>query len=268
MKSKSRSWILLRGLAREKGHWGPFADMFTAKFPEDEVLLLDLPGAGEFRDINSPRDMNGIFNFVRARAIERTKAQAQFTLVTISLGSMVAMEWLRQRPDDLSGCVMINSSSKAVSPIFHRLRWQVWRRFLSLVAITSPREREKAIIELVINSEAAREKALPLWYRLAVEHPIRYINFTNQLLAASRYKDLPEKSSMPVLILCGLGDRFVDPSCSILMHEKMNWPIEKHPWGGHDLTWDDPEWVTQKIRLWSEASANSLDGSMITSNKL
>ena len=265
---KPRTWILLRGLGREQGHWGPFSDIFASNFPDDEVLMIDLPGAGEFRDLTSPRDMNGIFQFVRAQAIERTKAQAQFCLVSISLGAMVALEWLKQRPDDLSGCVLINSSSKAVSPIFHRLRWQVWRKFLSLITITSPREREKAIIELVINSEAARERALPLWYRLAVERPIRYINFTNQLLAASRFKTLPAHPDVPMLILCGLGDRFVDPSCSILMHEKMKWPVEKHPWGGHDLTWDDPQWVTQKIRSWSEASAISLDGGADTSNKL
>lgn len=261
MKSNARTWVLLRGLAREKGHWGPFADQFRERFHDDEVLLLDLPGAGEFRDIASPRDLHGIYRFVREKAVERARAQAQFSLVALSLGGMVALEWMRQKPDDLQACVLINSSSKAVSPLFHRLRWQIWGRFLSLIAITSPRDREKAIAGLIMNSESAREKALPLWYRLAVEHPMSYLNFTNQLLAASRFKDLPAGCDIPVLLLCGLGDRLVDPSCSFALSAKMGWPLERHPWGGHDLPWDDGEWVINRIQAWSEQVSDSTRGS-------
>lgn len=250
MKSKSRSWILLRGLGREKGHWGPFAEQFKARFAEDEVLTLDLPGAGEFRDLNSPRSMTEIFQFVRGQAVERAKAQASFNLVALSLGGMVALEWLRQKPDDLSGCVLINSSSKALSPMTQRMRWQVWSSVVKILAIQSPRERERALTELVINSPEAQEKAAPLWARLAVEHPIRYKNFLNQLVAAGRFSALPPSSAVPVLLLTSLGDRLVDPDCSLALHRKTGWPIEKHPWGGHDLTWDDPEWVIQHIQSW------------------
>lgn len=254
MKSKKRTWILLRGLGREKGHWGPFADSFVARFKDDEVLALDLPGAGEFRDGVSPRSMTEIFQFVRGQAVERTQAQAQFSLVALSLGGMVALEWLRQKPDDLSACVLINSSSKALSPMTHRMRWQVWRDVVQILAIQSPRDRERALAALVINSKEAQERALPLWTRLAVEHPIRYINFFNQLVAAGRFSDLPEGGSVPVLLLNSLGDRLVDPSCSFELHKKMGWPLEKHPWGGHDLTWDDPEWVLQHIQSWIQGA--------------
>lgn len=253
---KSKTWVLLRGLAREKGHWGPFAEKFRDQFPMDEVLQLDLPGAGEYRSLPSPRDLSGIFHFVREKAVERTRAQTQFALVALSLGGMVALEWMRQKPEDLCGVVLINSSSKAISPAFHRLRWQIWGKFLSLLAVTSPRERERGIAELVINSEAAREKALPLWHRLAVEHPMSYTNLLHQLYAASRYKSLPASDAVPTLMLCSLGDRLVDPSCSMALAEKMRWPLEKHSWAGHDLTWDDGDWVLQRIAAWDKASGN------------
>lgn len=250
MKSKSRTWILLRGLGREKGHWGSFYDSFISKFDGDEVLAIDLPGVGEFRNDTSPRAMSEIFQFVRAKAVERAKAQTSFTLVALSLGAMVAMEWMRQKPDDLAGAVLINPSSRKLSPAFHRMRWQVWKQVLTILAMQSVREREKALAELVINSTAAQEKAAPLWSRIAVEHPIRYINFFNQLVAASRFSDLPSENDIPVLMLAALGDRLVDPSCSLLMQKKMGWPLEKHPWGGHDLTWDDPDWVINHIQTW------------------
>jgi pimeloyl-ACP methyl ester carboxylesterase len=255
MKSK-RTWILLRGLAREKGHWGPFADQFASSFQGDEVLAMDLPGAGEFRGEPCPRSVEEICRFVRAKAVERAKSQSQFYLVALSLGGMIAMEWMRQKPDDLAGCVLINSSSKALSPPFLRLRWQVWGKFAKLAAASAPRDREKLILDLTVNSAPARDKALPLWYRLAVEHPIRYSTLANQLWAASQFKGLPE-TKVPVLLLCGLGDRLVDPSCSMALEQKMEWPLMKHPWAGHDLTWDDPQWVLQQVRSWSEASVES-----------
>lgn len=250
MKNKGRTWILFRGLGREKGHWGPFADLFAQRFAEDEVLTMDLPGAGEFREENSPRSITEIFQFVRGKAVERAQAQASFHLVALSLGGMVALEWLRQKPDDLASVVLINSSSKALSPVTQRMRWQVWASVLKILAIQSPRDRERALAELVINSPEAQEKALPLWTRLAIEHPIRYKNFLNQLVAAGRFAALPANLDVPVLLLASLGDRLVDPSCSLALQKKMGWPIERHPWGGHDLTWDDPEWVLQHIQSW------------------
>lgn len=251
MKNNSRTWVLLRGLVREKGHWGSFLDRFHAIFPGDEVIAMDLPGAGEFREVSCPRTMQDVFRFVRAQVIERSRPQARFSVVAISMGGMVALEWMRYKSEDLESCVLINTSLKSLSPIYQRLRWQVWQRFLKIVTMQTPRNRERAIIELLMNSEAARQTALPLWIKLATERPVTYANFINQLLAAARFHGLDAKPPVPVLLLSSLGDRFTDPSCSEALHEKWNWPIERHPWGGHDLPWDDPDWVLQKIRDWS-----------------
>ena len=254
MKSNN-TWILLRGLAREKGHWGPFPEQLKEAFPGREVLCIDLPGVGEFRELSSPTRMQEIFEFVRGQAVEKAKAQSSFTLLAISLGGMVAMEWMRQRPSDLSGCVMINTSVGPLSPIYRRLRWQVWGRFLRLVTMKSPRERERAIIELLMNNEEVRAGALALWSKLAMERPIRHRVVLHQLLAASRYEGLTEPTSVPVLLLSGLGDRLVDPSCSQDLQERWGWSLERHPWAGHDLPWDDPEWTLNKLRAWAGAKA-------------
>lgn len=251
MKNKSRTWILLRGLGREKGHWGAFLDRFGEAFRGDEVLAIDLPGAGEFRDQVSPRTMNEMFEFVRGQAIERARTQSQFRLVALSLGGMLALEWMRQRPEDLDGCVLINTSVKELSPLTQRLRWQAWPRLITMVTQQSLRDREKALVQILINSEEAREKALPLWTKLSMDHPISSKTLLNQLLAASRFMSPRLAGETPVLVLSGLGDRLVDPSCSAALAEKFGWPLERHSWGGHDLTWDDPEWVLEKIKTWS-----------------
>jgi len=250
--NKTTAWVLLRGLAREHEHWGPFVDQFRQTFPKDDVLTIDLPGTGEFLEQRSPTSMTDIFTFVRAHAIERARSQSQFKIVAISLGGMVAMEWMNRRPEDLAGCVLINTSAKPLSPLYHRLRWQVWSRFAKVLATQSAKERERQVIDLLMNNEEARAKALPLWTKLAIERPTSYLNFSNQMVAAVRFGGLKHAVDLPVLLLSALGDRFVDPSCSTALHEKWGWPVERHPWAGHDLPWDDAKWVLEKINAWNK----------------
>jgi pimeloyl-ACP methyl ester carboxylesterase len=249
--SDSHTWILLRGLAREKGHWGNFLEKFAAAHPGDEILPIDLPGTGDHLAQNSPTTINGIFNFVRSEAVSRARNQSQFKILAVSLGAMVAMEWMRCKSDDLACCVLINTSSKSLSPFYHRLRWQVWRDFVKLVSVQVARERERGIIEVIMNSPEAREAALPQWTKVATERPMSYKNFFNQLLAASRFEGLTIDPEVPTLILSSLGDRLVDPSCSSQLHDRFNWPIRRHPWAGHDLPWDDPKWVLDRIQEWN-----------------
>ena len=40
------TWIFLRGLTRESGHWGTFTAQFEKAMPGCEVVALDLPGNG------------------------------------------------------------------------------------------------------------------------------------------------------------------------------------------------------------------------------
>lgn len=246
----TNSWILLRGLAREKGHWGPFLEQFAAAFPGDEVLAIDLPGAGDFYEMKSPATVTEIFQFVRAQAVERSRAQGAFRLVALSLGGMIAMEWMRRKPEDLASCVLINSSAKGVSPSYYRLRWQMWPSVLRLATVQSAKDRERGIIEMLMNNAEARETALPLWTRIAIERPVSVKNFVNQLRAAMTFEALVIKPNVPTLLLSALGDRFVDPSCSTALHEKIGWPIRRHPWSGHDLPWDDGKWVIDHIQQW------------------
>ncbi len=252
-RGSRKAWIFLRGLVREKGHWGTFLDRFRLAFPEDEILPIDLPGAGEFRRVTCPRRMDEVFQFVRGVAIERATVGLRFDIVAISMGAMVALEWMRQRPDELSSCVLMNTSLKSLSPMHHRLRWQIWKQFLRIITLPSPREREQAIIEILMNSQEARQKAMPLWVHIATEHPVTYLNFVNQLVAAARFHGLDEKPLVPVMLLSGLGDRLTDPSCSEALHKKWGWPLYRHAWAGHDLPWDDSAWVIERIQSWHNA---------------
>ncbi|HBH40280.1 MAG TPA: alpha/beta hydrolase, partial [Curvibacter sp.] len=41
------TWVLLRGLSRETGHWGGFVEAFAQPLPQARVPALDLPGNGQ-----------------------------------------------------------------------------------------------------------------------------------------------------------------------------------------------------------------------------
>lgn len=246
----THTWVFLRGLAREQGHWGTFLERFAKQFPKAQVLAVDLPGTGEFHKVTAPREMLQVFNFVRSQVVERALHPGPVKVFALSLGAMVAMEWQRQRPEDLAGCVLVNSSTSS-SPLYHRLRWQVWGHFLRLVMTANLRERESGIIDLIMNNAEARLEALPAWVKVASVRPVSYRSFLNQLLSASRFVELKSPPSVPTLLLNSLGDRLVDPSCSTRLHDLLQWPLRRHPWAGHDLTWDDPEWVLAQVAEWN-----------------
>src|SRR5690554_7437472 len=48
-------WILLRGLTRERAHWGDFPERLRAAFPDQHFHLVDLPGpAFHYRKATPP----------------------------------------------------------------------------------------------------------------------------------------------------------------------------------------------------------------------
>lgn len=244
------TWVLLRGLGRESGHWLDFPAELKAARPEAQVLLIDLPGVGDNRKAKCPESINGIMEFVRSE-VKKQNPQGRLNLLAISLGGMLALEWLHQYPEELSGLVLINTSIKSLSLPWLRLRPQVWPDLLTSFITRDHRVREKQLLEVLVNSPEGREKALSPWVQIAKDRPISLVTVLKQLKSAAVYAPQDKKNVLvPVLILAGLGDRFVDPSCSEAIHQRWGWPIERHPWGGHDLTVDDSKWVLDKLRQW------------------
>ena len=70
--------------------------------------------------------------------------------------------------------------------------------------------------------------------------------FARQLLAANRSR-APERLDVPVVILCADQDRLVDPSCSKRLAARLKADLRVHPWAGHDIATDDPDWLLQTV---------------------
>jgi pimeloyl-ACP methyl ester carboxylesterase len=249
MKSE---WIFIRGLARHSLHWGSFPKYFSNHFPESKVRCLDLPGMGENREERSPRSVSEIAKWLNRR-YDLDASQGPLYLFSLSLGGMVALEWMRQAPDLFQGAVLINSSLGGISPLFQRLQPAGWSTFSKAFTLRDPLEREKCILEWVSNRPEIQEQCLPNWARWAQEQEISKRNVLRQFLAAACYRlsvTLPMKN---ILLLRSLGDRLCHPSCSSDIQKLLQCDMKTHESAGHDLTLDEPDWVCAQIREWLQS---------------
>lgn len=245
-----QNWILLRDLARESAHWGDFIGLLQATFPDANVTMLDLPGTGRFHKEVSPRTIKAITETVRLHAFDNGCLQQPVTILAISLGAMVAWEWMRSYPNDICGASLINTSFAELSPFYHRLRWQSYGKFAALMMKRNVRNRETAILQLVSNDRNQDEQISLAWEQIQNQRPISPKNSFRQIIAAASYRPCDIKPSQPILLLNGKGDRLVAPICSEVIYKKWNLELRSHPWGGHDLTLDDAAWVALQLKDW------------------
>ena len=245
------NWLLLRGLARESAHWGNFIPLLQETFPDATLTMLDLPGTGRFYEEVSPHTIKAITSAVRHHALDNGCLQQPVTILAISLGAMVAWEWMKSYPDDICGACLINTSFANLSPFYHRLRWQSYKKFVSLILKRNALQRETAILQLVSNRRDQDEQIRIAWEKIQKQHPISLKNSFRQIIAASGYRPGDIKPRQPVLLINGRGDRLVASVCSEAIRKKWNLELRSHPWGGHDLTLDDGAWVALQLKNWA-----------------
>ena len=243
------TWILLRGLTRESRHWGAFPEILRRACGAGAVLAIDLPGNGHLNSLASPGSVAGMAEHCRKQLYERGVSPPYF-LLAMSLGAMVAVAWANGHPEEVGGCVLINTSLRPLSPFYHRLRPQNYLPLLSLLLRSGDAAyREKTILRLS-SSHPDRLKKLAEWIAYARQHPVSTRNALRQLLAAVRFEAPLAKPATPVLILSSAQDRLVDPRCSRHLARRWNTAFAEHPTAGHDLPLDDGPWIARQVAHW------------------
>ena len=251
--SPDSSILLLRGLARERRHWGPMPEWLQEKTGM-KVIAPDLPGFGEEYELAPPTKIKDTMEIVRAKVKAKLKPEEKLHIVGVSLGGMVVHEWLRHYPEELNSFVLINSSFGSCSPFYKRLRWQIYKQIVDLSLIQVPRERERKILEIVANSADRREEVFLDWVKIAQDRPWKPMNVLKQILGAALYRPPLVEAKIPGLIVSSLGDRLMDPSCPKALAKVLKVPMVSHPWGGHDLGVDDPKWLVDRlVEFWRAA---------------
>jgi len=246
-------WVLLRGLARESAHWGDFIPLLQAAFPTATITTLDLPGTGYWYQETSPATIAEIVEIVRQQALKQGVLEQPITLLALSLGGMVAWEWMQRYPQDIAAACLINTSFADLNPAYQRMRWQSLGKIANIARLNDNVQRELAIVQLISNRRDHDQAIAQAWAALDELRPISAGTRLRQIIAAARYRPGDIKPQAPVLLLNSQTDRLVAAACSEAIQQKWHLPLHRHPWAGHDLPLDDGEWVVAQLQAWVES---------------
>jgi pimeloyl-ACP methyl ester carboxylesterase len=246
--SAAPTWVLLRGLTRERRHWGDFANAFAQEAPAAQVVALDLPGNGALHGLRSPLSVEAMAEHARAQLRERGIAPPVHVLA-MSLGAMVATAWAVAAPREIAAAVLINTSLRPFSPWHHRLRPANYAALLRLLVRTNDLARERTVLTLT-SRRPVDAALLQAWTSYRRERPVTPANALRQLWAAARYEAPQANPFARVLLLGSLGDGLVDARCTRALATRWACERREHPWAGHDLPLDDAAWVAQQVREW------------------
>lgn len=245
------TWVLLRGLTRESRHWDSFPAVLQDEFPAARIVALDLPGNGRLNHLDSPTAIEAMAAHCRAELVRRGLAPP-YRLLAMSLGAMVAVAWAAEQPHEIEACVLINTSLRAFSPFYQRLRPAACA-VLSKLALFggSDDEWERSILRLTSRHAAFPGQVLERWVAWRRECPVSRQNALRQLLAATRYRAPGLKPVPKMLVLASPNDALVDVRCSRQLARHWQCDIVEHPSAGHDLPLDDPAWVAGQVGRWT-----------------
>lgn len=240
-----KRWILLRGLARGRGHWGSFAHKMQEHFPNDEFELLDLKGNGERCHEESPTSVAEFVKDLRAHS-KFVKEGKPFNILAVSLGAMITVEWMREYPHEVQRAVLVCTSSSGFSPFYDRYQLRNYLPSMRLAVETNPEKWEREILGMVTNSHERREAEIGAMIEYSKQNPMQVKNILRQLVAASRYR-FPKEAPGDIKIIGSHGDRLVSPRCSLRIAEGWGLKPVMHSWSGHDIPVDDPKWLIEHL---------------------
>jgi pimeloyl-ACP methyl ester carboxylesterase len=247
------TWVLLRGLSRESGHWGVFPDHLLRELralqPASRLLMQDLPGTGTMRRQASPTQVSAIVDACRADLRQRG-IQGPVSLVGMSLGAAVLTDWANRYPDEIEAGVLINPSLRPFSELFRKSRPLNYLGLLLLsLSRFSARMREERVLSLTTRLTPTHA-VIDRWLELQRQHPLGVRNTARQLLASIRYRASRTRPAAPMLLLCSKADGLVDWRCSQAISRAWGAPLRLHTKAGHDLPLDDPQWVARVVAEW------------------
>ena len=241
-----KSWLLLRGLAREQRHWGEFVPALRAALPGAQVHCLDLPGAGTEHARASPVTVRAIAEDVRARWLA-LRAPQPAGLIAVSLGGMVAISLCAAHPDDFETLVLANTSAGGVSPFWKRIDPRVLPH-IARALLEDAVARERRILSLTVSR---KPDDLPAqWAAFHAERPMSRWTVLRQLAAASRFR-APLKLAPRTLVVSSAADRFTHPDCPRALAKRFGAQLAVHPDAGHDIATDDPRWLAEQVKRFS-----------------
>lgn len=252
------NWLLLRGLARDARHWMVFPKKLEEGLGDraHRTFCIDFPGMGNRHHEEAPKSISEMVDAVRPELLRlKEEHGGEWNLLSISLGSMAAMDWCERHPNDFNRAVFINTSARNLAAPWQRMRIDTLASLLKIFWVRDMIERERIILRSTSHQLEELEEVAKIWADFTPEGGHNKKGILRQLMAAIRFQ-APEKIDIPALIICSANDRLANPVCSERLADRFGAPLRKHEWAGHDLPLQDGEWIVDQIRDWLEDSSD------------
>ncbi|WP_194814662.1 alpha/beta fold hydrolase [Nocardia sp. XZ_19_385] len=247
-------WLLIRGLTRDARHWGDFPEKFAAAM-NTEVHTIDPPGFGSQHHRTSPARIAAITDDIRARFGELRGAE-KWSIMGISLGGMVTLDWIARYPGEFERAVVINSSAGNTATLWDRAQPAFLTRLFRSVArgeLGDPDKFERTVLGISSNKPDAELDSLgKQWAQWQREAAPSRASKLNQLRAGITFRMTPTTTT-PMLVITSTGDRLVSHKCSVAIATKTGAPLRVHPTSGHDLPTDEPQWLIDQVVDWERS---------------
>lgn len=242
-----RSFVLLRGLGHESRHWGEFYKVLTKQEYCSKIYLCDLPGAGVFHKEEGVASVPQMVEHLVKHCQPKFINDKPVSIIALSLGGMVALEYLASLPDLFSEFFIINSSIGSLSPFYKRMKPSALATVFKIGVERNRMKREDMVINLTSQLRKTDADVLKEHVEIAKTAPMSFTTLIRQLYAGVRYQGPYTSIHKPGLILCSKHDDLVNPDCSFDLARHLKVKAVCHETAGHDLTLDDPQWVAARI---------------------
>ncbi len=208
------------------------------------ISTPDVPGNGRLHQVTSPKTIAGMTEALRQQ-IDTTQP---LRLIALSMGGMIAIDWMTRYPNEVEAAVLINTSVRPLSPFYHRLRWTIYPHIMKMI-FHSAVQKEADILNLTSNRHPHDSQLLESWQQWQQQNLVSKASARNQFLAAVKFS-ITAKPQQPILIVTSQADRLVDYRCSQKLAQTWQSGYVQHESAGHDLPLDEPEWLAEIIRKW------------------
>ncbi len=247
--------LFLRGLMQDPGSLKNFADRLRTHAPHLNVHTLDLPGVGsEYRRV-SPLSITAIRIDLAKRFHERIAQKkwpiGPWMIAGAGIEAMVAVDWASAESDLFRKLILMNPSSADSSRLADRFRYRA--RFPMLFGLFGG-DRPLAVrsyLGAVSNRYRSNDQKSKTIENDLVhsrhDRPPSPLTAFRHLVSASHFELPVDRPKAPTVVFASRGDRIAKPECAVRVAERLGASPIYHPWSGHDLTIDDPEWLARNV---------------------
>ena len=237
-------FVLIRGLLRDARHWGKFTDLLQERFPNADIIAPDIPGNGCLHHLTSSTSIDDMTDAIR----DQIALRQQLILVAISMGAMIAINWMARYPEEVRSAVLINTSARPIVPFYRRVRITAYPQLVKM-AFQPPVRREANILALTSNKHGSDKALLEIWQTWQKKNPVSFLNAINQCLAVIKFS-ITSRPQQHILVVASKADRLVDYRSSVKLARVLRAEYVQHDTAGHDLPLDEPEWLVDVIHRW------------------